>query len=176
MPTLSSGDLVLEPIAVAHAEEMFPLLSDPEVYRFLDHGPPPSLAHLQKVYETLARGAPPESAERWFNWVVRHKRLGVLGYVQATVVEPSTAWVAYVLGVSSWGQGHGSAATEAMMAYLASALRISTFLATVELENHRSVALLRKLSFRPASAEEAEPHALSPTEGLYVCRSCLPIG
>ena len=47
MQALSAAGLLLEPLTVAHAGEMFTLLSDPELYRHLDHGPPPSLQHLR---------------------------------------------------------------------------------------------------------------------------------
>jgi hypothetical protein len=41
-------------------------------------------------------------------------------------------------------------------------------LATVEEANERSIRLLERLSFRPASAQEAAAHGLSATERLYV--------
>ena len=43
MQALAADDLVLEPLVSGHAEAMFEVLSDPELYRYLDQPPPPSV-------------------------------------------------------------------------------------------------------------------------------------
>ena len=44
MRTLETEGLVLEPLTAAHAEAMFELLSDPELFRYLDDSPRPTSA------------------------------------------------------------------------------------------------------------------------------------
>ena len=71
MDTLFTADLTLEPLVAGHAEAMFELLSAPDLYRYLDYGPPPSLDHLRGVYEDLEARVSPDGSQLWLNWVIR---------------------------------------------------------------------------------------------------------
>jgi RimJ/RimL family protein N-acetyltransferase len=172
MKTLHAGRLVLEPLTVAHASLMFPVLQDPEIYRYLDYEPPPTLEHLESVYRQLEHGRSPDGTEQWLNWIVRDERGAALGFVQATVTADRLAWVAYVLGRASWGKGIAAAATSTMLRYLEGELDVGTFLATVEADNLSSIGLLLRLGFSPSSrAAELTPE-LTATERLYErCRA-----
>lgn len=173
MEPLVAGDLRLEPLTVAHADEMFDVLADPRIYRYLDDGPPPSREHLQAVYTRLEARFSPDGTQRWLNWIVRASSGAPLGVVQATLVAPRTAWVAYVLASRYWGQGHARSATRAMIDHLVARHGIAECLATVEDENARSIALLEALGFRPAKAVERAEHDLTATERLCVL-ACAP--
>lgn len=168
MQPLTTRELVLEPLTVAHAPEMMAVLSDAEVYRHLDYGPPPSLDHIETVYRKLEARSSPDGDEAWLNWIVRRPGEPPMGYVQATVLPDRSAWVAYVFASAHWGGGHAGAATSAMLHHLQSAYDVTRFLATVECGNARSLRLLERLGFRFASVDEAAPHGLTPTERLYV--------
>jgi ribosomal-protein-alanine N-acetyltransferase len=160
--------LLLEPLTAAHADTMFELLSDPLIYRHLDHGPPPSLDHLRAVYAALQTRLSPDGRQAWLNWIVCPDGGAPVGVVQATVIASDTAWIAYELASRYWGRGYASAATAAMLEYLQRDWGIARFLATVEVDNARSIRLLRRLSFRAATPQEAEPHRLSATERLFI--------
>ncbi|MBK7742188.1 MAG: GNAT family N-acetyltransferase [Betaproteobacteria bacterium] len=168
MQPLSAPGLALEPLTVAHADEMFPVLAEPRLYEFLGYGPPPSAAHLRHVYAQLERRVSPDGAEGWLNWVVRLPAGTPIGFVQATLVEPATAWVAFVFASRQWGKGLARAATAAMIAHLEAAYGCRTFLAIVEQANARSIAMLTALSFQPATPAEAAPYGVGPTECLLV--------
>jgi ribosomal-protein-alanine N-acetyltransferase len=167
MQTITTPELVLEPLTVAHAEAMFAVLSDPELHRYLDYGPPPSLEHLRTVYAKLEARKSPDGSQVWLNWVVRRSEEAI-GYVQATIVSPGTTWVAYVLSSSHWGRGYARMATHAMIEHLALAYDVTRYMATVEAENIRSINLLERLSFRPGTSQEVQHHELSSTERLFV--------
>lgn len=168
MRVLKTERLVLEPLTVAHADAMFDVLAEPELYRHLDYPPPPSLAHVRKVYAQLAAGHSPDGSERWLNWILIGPDRAPMGFVQATVFEPASAWVAYVLGSPHWGRGYASEATQAMLACLAEDCGVKQLLASVEAANTRSIALLDRFGFRRATEAEAAPHDLSATERLYL--------
>jgi ribosomal-protein-alanine N-acetyltransferase len=168
MQTIKAAELVLEPLTVAHADTMFALLSDPQIYRFLDYGPPPSVEHLRDVYAKLEPRKSPDGNQRWLNWVVYRRGAEPIGYVQATLCRPATAWVAYVLAGKYWGHGYARIATLAMIEHLAGAYGTNQYLATVEAENRRSISLLERLSFRPCAPQEARHYDLSTTERLFV--------
>ena len=68
----------LEPLAVAHAAELAPLLDDPSLHEFTG-GAPLSVA-------ALAARRSPEGDQMWGNWVARARATGtVAGTVQATL-------------------------------------------------------------------------------------------
>lgn len=169
MESLSTQTLLLEPLTKAHAAVMFELLSDERIYRYLDSKPPASIDHLRSVYSQLETRQSPDLSQVWLNWIVR-KRPGeeAIGYVQATLIDSATAWVAYVLGPAEWGQGHARVAVGAMIEHLHAAWGIERYLATIEAENERSARLLECLGFHKADGSELLPHDLSPTEVLYV--------
>lgn len=163
-PEASRKGPVLEPLGPQHAEALYEVLADPALYRFLDYGPPPSAEYLRELYARLARGAPQDSGQVWINWAILEAGVAA-GYVQATVVPAKgEALLAYVLGARYQGCGHATRACEALMEHVG----VARWLATVEHDNAASIALLRRLGFRAASADEASGRDLTPTERLYV--------
>lgn len=172
MQQLHANGLALEPLRTAHAAELFPLLADPALYEYLDYGPPPSLEHLQNVYAKLESRRSGDGTQHWLNWAVRETATHrITGFVQATVLESSVAWVAYVFGREYWGAGFARSATSAMLAHLVGDYGCASFLAMVEHDNARSIRLLQRLGFRNAAPELAAQHAASPTERLFVAQA-----
>lgn len=169
-PALSVPPLHLEPVAVAHAEEMHAVLSDPSIYAFLAPEVPPTLEALQLAYERRALGRSPDGAELWFNWMVRRDDGRLIGYVQATVEAPDRCWIGYVLNAEGRGAGHATRAVAAMIAYLREAHGVQRLLASVEAGNQRSIALLDRLRFDLAAPVFAAEHDLMASERLYVRR------
>jgi len=168
MEALQAGMLRLEPLVQAHAAVLYPLLADPRLYTYMDHGPPASEAALQSVYAKLEARHSPDGSEQWLNWAVFDDQSHALGFVQATVLSDQRVWVAYVLGRAHWGQGHGRVATGAMVQHLVTAYGVRQCLACVERANIASLKLLHHLGFEVAGAATAAQHRLTPTEVLLL--------
>lgn len=168
MPALRTPRLVLEPLTPAHADDIFAVLADPALYRYLDESAPESVAHLRSVYERRAAGRPAVGNERWLNLIARLDDGTAIGFVQATVIGTGSASIAYVFGRDHWAQGYACEATEALIAHLAAVHQVEYLMATVEQDNARSIKLLERLAFRQASTDEAASHDLTPTERLYL--------
>ncbi len=168
MQPIVTSELALEPLRVAHADAMFELLSDAEIYRYLDYSPPASIEHLRNVYVQLEARESPDGNEAWLNLVVHPHGHSLVGYVQATVASNRSAYVAYVLGSHHWGRGHALKAIQAMLGHLASAYEVNRCIATVEAENERSIHLLERLGFHADAAHQLKDHCLSPTERMFV--------
>lgn len=167
MDPLTTGRLLLEPLVAGHAEAMYEVLREPDLYTYLDYGPPPSVEHLRGVYAQLESRTSPDGSQLWLNWVIRVRGGEPAGFVQATVAG-ADAWVAYVLARKQWGLGFAAEATQAAIGYLRSACGVTRFLATTEALNERSIRLLLRLGFRAATEAEAREHELSATERLFV--------
>ena len=147
---------------------MFDVLSDEAIYRYLDEAAPASVEHLRHVYAKREARRSPDGSQGWLNWVVRAHGQQLVGLVQATVFTPDSAWIAYVFPSKHWGRGYAHEATESMLAHLAEVYGVDRFLATVEVENERSIRLLDRLGFLRASAHEMVGHDLSATELLFL--------
>ena len=77
--------LRLEPLSVAHAAEMGPLLGDASLHQF-SGGLPLSTAALSVRYAGLARRRSPGGEQLWGNWVMHLRSTGAaVGTVQATL-------------------------------------------------------------------------------------------
>jgi ribosomal-protein-alanine N-acetyltransferase len=144
----------LVPLVVAHAPEMFRVLSDPAIYEF-ENEPPVSEEWLARRYELLESRDSPDGTEQWLNWVVQLPAGDLAGYVQATVLASGTSLVAYELNSRYWRQGIGSSAVTAVLKELCSTYAVHTVVAVLKTANYRSAALLQRLGFSPASQSEA---------------------
>jgi [ribosomal protein S5]-alanine N-acetyltransferase len=166
MRRLAAPACTLEPLRREHAAEMFELLSDPAIYEF-ENAPPRSLAWLEARYARLERRASADGRQQWLNWVLRLPDGTLAGYVQATVLPGGTALVAYELASRHWGRGLGSGSVAAMLDELRTQYAVTRFVAVLKQANHRSLKLLQRLGFQPATADEAGLH-LDPDERVML--------
>ena len=166
MNTLHSARLRLEPQTTLHAAAMFQVLSDPAIYRY-ENQPPASLDALTQRFQRLEARQSPDGSQQWLNWVLRQRSDDqLIGYVQATVQADGRALVAYELASRHWGQGLGSEAVQAMLDELAGGWQVSQALAVLKRANVRSTALLLRLGFTDAPADDPAHTALEPDERL----------
>lgn len=143
---------MLEPQAVAHAEEMFQVLSDPAIYEY-ENAAPENLDWLRERYRKLETRRSADGTEHWLNWVIRIPRQELVGYVQATVHPDGRAAIAYELASRFWGRGLAFAAVQAMIPVLAEEYGARRLSAVFKRPNHRSRRLLERLGFSLASPE-----------------------
>jgi RimJ/RimL family protein N-acetyltransferase len=157
MKTITTPSFVLEPQVAAHASEMFSVLSDVAIYEF-ENEPPISEEWLRTRYERLESRGPDDQSEVWLNWVIRLQDGNLVGYVQATVFQDQSAYVAYELNSHYWRRGIGSQAVQAVLEELRHRYVVSTCFAVLKDGNYRSSGLLRKLGFVLANEELTARH------------------
>ena len=177
-PLLTAPGFQLEAIAPAHAAGLFPVLTEPALYRYVEVPPPASEAALAARFERWQGGGSADGTELWLNFAVRMASGELVGYVQATVMvglPERPAWVAYMLSERVWGRGLGRSAMRLLMSHLAQQHGCTVFWACIEQDNARSIALVNALGFHRATAQELASHELDATELLYV-RSAEPEG
>ena len=163
MNTLVAGPLRLEPQVAGHAPEMFEVLRDPAIYEF-ENQRPESPEWLERRYQQLETRRSPDGFERWLNWVIRLPSGRLAGYVQATVLRESTAFIAYELASPFWRQGIGSSAVTAVLQELVCTYEVHTCLAVLKARNFRSESLLRHLGFASEPPEGLAPVPVEPDE------------
>jgi [ribosomal protein S5]-alanine N-acetyltransferase len=165
--------LAIEPLRAEHAPLLFPMLADPRLYTYAPDTPRASVEALIERFEALERGAPEADNEVWLNWWLRRLDTGdPIGTLQATVIPGSHAWIGYSLAPSAWGQGFASEAAAWLVADLPARHPLSEILASVDVRNAKSIALLERLGFERLGTEAAELHGAPTTDYRYrlTCR------
>lgn len=153
-PLLETLRLTLEPLRIDHAEEMVPVLGDERLYAFTG-GAPPDLDELRERYARQATGRSPDGVEQWLNWIARRGEDGLaVGFVQAAIAEdppPTTAVLAWVLGVRFQGRGYAREAAGAVVAWLL-AVGVGRLVAYIHPEHSASMRVARALGLVPTDA------------------------
>jgi RimJ/RimL family protein N-acetyltransferase len=146
--------LILEPLHVAHADEMALVLGDRGLYEYTG-GEPPSLDTLRGRYVRQADGRSPDGAHGWLNWIARERgSRDVLGVVQATLSLEAgqlQAELAWIVGVPDQGQGYATEAASAMLEWLARH-GVVVFVAHIHFGHSASIAVARRLGLTPTRA------------------------
>lgn len=143
-----SQRLRLEPLEPYHAEMLFNGLQSKNIYNFIEDVPPQSIEALRDRYTVLARCQSPDETEIWLNWAVwSFLEKCYLGYVQATITIDNSAIIGYVFFPNFWGKGYARESVKCMINYLVETYQKLDFCAYVDVENHRSIALLHDLGF-----------------------------
>jgi RimJ/RimL family protein N-acetyltransferase len=160
--------LAIEPLCAAHAQLLFPLLADARLYTYVPDTARASISELFERFDTLERGAPPGSVEVWLNWLLTRRDDGAaIGTLQATVTPGVRAWLGYTLTPAAWGQGFASEACAWLVADLPARYGVSEILASVDVRNAKSIALLERLRFARVGTEAAELRGESTTDYRY---------
>ncbi len=165
---ICTARLRLEPLSAAHAPRLFPLLADPRLYTYVPDAARASVALLVERFDELARGAPDDAGETWLNWVLfRRDNDEAVGTLQATVEPDARAWIGYVLVPAAWGQGFASEACRWLVGELARRHAVRAVLATVDVRNARSIAVLERVGFERVARQAAELRGEASTDYLY---------
>lgn len=173
MDTLVTSLTRLEPVRVAHAAEMFLLLSDLRIYEHLDRQPPASPQELEERYRRYETTFSPDGTERWLNWIIfAHESGACAGFMQASVNADGTGDFGYILGPAYWGRGLAFDAASAVIRVLHADFALTALYATADRRNERSIRLLNRLSFQRIIRNEY-PHGEAP-ESDDVFRLNLP--
>ena len=145
---LTSGQLLLEPLRVAHAAELVWVLDDVRLHEFTG-GRPESLDELTARYERQVTGRSSDGTQQWLNWVLRRRDDDrPAGYVQASVSSDDdaapVAQLAWVVGTAHQGQGLAREGARAMTGWLA-AHGVRRLVARVHPDHVASAAVARSL-------------------------------
>ena len=146
-PTLETARLRLTAMTPADARDLFGLLSDPEVTRYMGMTPlgdPREAADLLRVFgERAAAGVE-------LRWAIRRRSAGQMIGV-CTLDEPYSARrraeLGYVVARSHWRQGIALEAARAVLAHAFGPLGLNRVEALVYAEHTASRALLARLGF-----------------------------
>ena len=166
-----SARLVFEPLRAAHAALLFPLLADPRLYAYVPDEARATVALLAERFAELEAGAPAGTNETWLNWVIRRAADGAaIGTLQATVEPDARAWLGYLLAPSAWGHGYATEACDWLVGELARRHGVHELLASVDVRNAKSIAVLERVGFARVAVCAAELRGVATTDYRYLLR------
>lgn len=165
---LETERLRLEPLTVAHAQQLFSVLADERIYTYIPEDPLPDVDALAHRYQRLATRRSPDGAELWLNWAVRRKQThDYIGTLQATVTSEQTAAMAYLLNPAFWGYGYAQEACHRLLKLLFEGYHVQAVQAEVDTRNHASWTLLERLGFRRSAVRQAADHFKGASSDEY---------
>ena len=124
------------------------VLADPMSYQFLPDDPP-SQQYLEQQYEYLSGGRSPDGAQVWLTWILLLQDVSAdpIGFLQATISEPDTVHIAYLLNPVHWRQGYAREAVAAMLDVVFADYRVDRAIAEIDTRNAASISLVQALGF-----------------------------
>ena len=149
---IETSRLIIEPLRVAHADEIARVLDDLALHEFTG-GEPQTLEQLRNRYSRLVLGQSPDGKQGWLNWIVRDRGSAVaIGTVQATLHRTEgalSAELAWVIGAAHQRQGYAREAASGLVAWLRQR-GVRLFSANVHPQHAASIAVARHLGLGPS--------------------------
>lgn len=144
---LETERLKLDPLVEADAEDLFPMMDDPEVMAYWDV---PEIDDPDVVAEVVRAQVAEMADGDAIYWSIRTMQdAAFIGCCDLSDIDRrhKRAEVGFMLGRGSWGRGYAEEAMQAVIAYAgASGLRRLT--ARTHLGNRRSESLLEQFGFK----------------------------
>jgi [ribosomal protein S5]-alanine N-acetyltransferase len=146
-PTLETERLVLRKVESTDLEQLYVLLSDPEVAKFDYFYPLTSKAEAMKFIERYAEEL--EEGEE-ITWAVALKETNkLIGTCCLGDFDEGArrTEIGYAVIQSEWGKGYGTEALEAVIRFGFNFMKLNRIEAAITPGNHASVRVLDKLNF-----------------------------
>lgn len=144
---LKSKRLVMEVRKEHHADELYDLFCEKELYNYINRDVPPSKEWLGVGMKSAESLQSEDGKEFWLGWVAKEKNSNKpVGLFEMTIND-CEAFVAYTVFKDYWGKGYAVEASDSMMGYVKSNYEIKRFIIEMDTRNLQSVKVAEKLGF-----------------------------
>ena len=145
--SIESERLVLEVRKEHHANELYELFCEKDLYHYMKRDVPSSAEWLGAGFKELERLTSPDGKELWLGWVGKEKLSGrPVGVFEISIVD-GDAFIAYTVFKNFWGSGYAAEATQALMNYISQNFTPKRFVIEMDTRNRASVKVAEKLGF-----------------------------
>lgn len=146
-PRLKTTRLLLREVMQSDADDLYAILSDPEVTKYYGMEPLPSKEGAQREIDWYQKQYRTRSGIRWAIALHRNRQLiGTCGF-QNWSAEHNRVEIGYELSRQFWGAGIMTEALTKMIQYGFTVCKFNRIQAVVDPRNNGSLAVLRKLGF-----------------------------
>ncbi|QJE72092.1 GNAT family N-acetyltransferase [Aerophototrophica crusticola] len=140
--TLVTARLVLRPLQVEDAEDLFPVFNDPESMRYWSHLPHKDVAETRAKLERVVEE---DGTSR--TWAVTRDGGRCQGWVSLFGAQDRLVWLGYILLPETRGQGLATEAVHAALDFAFGPWDMHRVEANLDPRNARSERLLKRLGF-----------------------------
>lgn len=145
--SLESERLVLEVRKEHHANELYELFCEKDLYHYMKRDVPQSAKWLGEGFKELERLTSPDGKELWFGWVGKDKLTQrPVGLFEMTVAG-GDAFIAYTVFKDFWGKGYAVEGSRAMIAYMSKSFTPQRYVIEMDTRNRASAKVAEKLGF-----------------------------
>jgi [ribosomal protein S5]-alanine N-acetyltransferase len=150
LQTLFTKRLTLEPQTVAHADRLFELFQDEELYPYITRVPPTSLQKFREGLGFIERRRSEPQEELWINWVMVSKDSGdLVGQVEVSLNSMTLElYLAYTTFKAHWRQGFAKEACAAVSAHMFADWKATKAIIEMDVRNAASMRLAESLGAR----------------------------
>ena len=148
LPTLQTPRLTLRSLEVSDDADVFAVFSDPMVMRYWDGAVMKTREDAMKYIDHIHHGF---RRRELFQWGIADRETSaVLGTCTLTHFSPihERAEIGFAIRQERWGQGLGSEAVAAVVAFAFEKLNLHRIEADVDPRNERSLRVVERLGFR----------------------------
>lgn len=156
LQTLTSARLRLEPLALHHAEQLFGLSQDPDLYRLIPREPPQSIEKFRESIRFLEGRISKDETEYWFNWIsIEDATNRIVGRIEITLNRSSMqAFLAYTTFKPYWQKGFAQEACKEVVKHVLSVWNACSVTIEMDARNQASVKLAESIGAKRVGFKE----------------------
>lgn len=153
---LVTDRLRLEPLQLSHADQLFKLFQDPELYQWITKDPPTSLEAFRNRIRFLEKLLSRDKMEYWLNWVFIEKATNqIAGQVEISLSRESlNANLAYYTFKNHQRRGCAKEACRAVIDHIFEKWQARKILIETDTRNLASVRLAESLGAKRVTFKE----------------------
>ena len=145
--SFKSERLVMEVRKGHHADELYDLFCEKDLYTYIGRDAPPSKEWLRDGMKTSESLISSDGKEIWLGWVAKEKLSNrPVGLFEITIID-NEAYVAYTVFKPYWKMGYAVEGTNRMIDFITSNYEITRFIIEMDTRNRASVRVAEKLDF-----------------------------
>jgi [ribosomal protein S5]-alanine N-acetyltransferase len=153
---LKSARLRLDPLSIGHADRLFQLYQDPELYRWIFKGPPMDLAEFRDGVQFLEKRLSRDQSEYWLNWVLFERESEeIVGKVEISLHRTTRrALLAYTTFRQHWRKGYAKEACSTVIDHIFRDWQTSKVVIEMDIRNEASIRLAESLGAKRSGYKE----------------------
>ena len=137
----------MEPMTLSHADRLFVLFQDPELYQFIPRDPPASLEKFLENIKFLEGRLSRDGSENWLNWICVDKASNeITGKIEMSIhKENRSGYLAYYTFQKFWGKGYAKEACRQVIEHVFNEWNTDKIVIEIDTRNTASVRLVESL-------------------------------
>lgn len=147
LQVLMTERLCLEPLQLSHADALFKLFQEPDLYQWIKNEAPKSIETFRENCKLLEERLSPDKNEYWLNWIpIKKVSNQIIGKIEITLHrETSKVNLAYFIFKEYQRFGYAKEACKAVISHMFNCWNAKKIIIVMDTRNLASVRLAESL-------------------------------